>query len=108
MIYKHFYPRQPKSPQESPAKGKLEIRYVPGMRIVECVLPWSEIPHVKELRDASRWVKFSFRVNHDTRGPDVELPRGRSAAEDLSPSFHPNWVPHWPSELEFGFEQAGR
>ncbi len=104
MTYKHFYPRQPKSAQEGPAQGKLEIRYVPGTRIVECALPWSEIPHVKKLRDAGKTVKFSFRVNHETRGPDMELSRGRSAAEGLSPSFHPNWAPHWPNELEFGFE----
>ena len=104
MTYKHFYPRQPKSEREGPAKGKLKIRYEPGTRIVECALPWSEIPHVKQLRDAGEIVKFSFRVNHQTRGPDMELPIGRSAAEGLSPSFHPNWAPHWPNELEFGFE----
>ncbi len=104
MTFKHFYPRQPKSPQEGPAKGKLEIRYDSGTRVVECALPWSEIPHVKQLRDAGECVKFSFRVNHENRGPDMELARGRSAAEGLSPSFHPNWVPHWPNELEFGFE----
>ena len=104
MTYKHFYPRQPKSPDEGPARGKLEIRYDSGTRIVECALPWSEIPHVKKLRDSGKCVKFSFRVNHENRGPDMELPRGRSAAEGLSPSFHPNWVPHWPNELEFGFE----
>lgn len=104
MTYKHFYPRQPKSAKEGPAQGKLEIRYVPGTRIVECALPWSEIPHVKALRDGGQTVKFSFRVNHETRGPDMELSRGRSAAEGLSPSFHPNWVPQWPNELEFGFE----
>ena len=107
MTYKHFYPRQPKSPQEGPAQGKLEIRYEPGTRIVECALPWSEIPHVKQLRDAGKPVKFSFRVNHDRRGPEMELPVGRSAAEGLSPSFHPNWAPHWPNELAFGFEGNG-
>ncbi len=104
MTYKHFYPRQPASPKEGPAQGKLEVRYAAGTRIVECALPWSEIPHVKQLRDAGRCVKFSFRVNHETRGPDMELARGRSAAEGLSPSFHPNWVAHWPNELEFRFE----
>ncbi|MFO7904165.1 MAG: hypothetical protein ACQESR_11825 [Planctomycetota bacterium] len=104
MTYKHFYPRQPKSPREGPAEGKLEVRYVSGTRIVECALPWSEIPHVKKLRDAGDRVKFSFRVNHETRGPAMELPRGRSAAEGISPSFHPNWVSHWPNELEFAFE----
>jgi hypothetical protein len=104
MTYKHFYPRQPKSRKEGPAKGRLEVRYKTGTRIVECALPWSEIPHVKQLRDAGRTAKFTFRVNHETRGPVMELPRGRSAAEGLSPSFHPNWSPHWPNELEFGFE----
>ncbi len=104
MTFKHFYPRQPKSPNEGPAGGKLEVRYVEGTRIVECALPWSEIPHVRQLRDAGKCVKFSFRVNHQNRGPEMELPRGRSVAEGLSPSFHPNWVPHWPNELEFGFE----
>jgi hypothetical protein len=104
MTYKHFYPRQPKSPNEGPAKGKLEIRYESGTRIVECALPWCEIPHVKKIRDSGKCVKFSFRVNRENRGPEMELPRGRSAAEGLSPSFHPNWVPHWPNELEFGFE----
>ena len=104
MTYKHFYPRQPKSPGEGPAKGQLQIRYEPGTRIVECALPWSEIPHVKSLRDAGKTVKFSFRVNHEKGGPQMELPVGRSAAEGLSPSFHPNWVPHWPNELEFAFQ----
>ncbi len=104
MTYKHFYPRQPKSKGEGPAEGKLEVRYEPGTRIVECALPWSEIPHVRQLRDAGEPVKFSFRVNHGSRGPVMELPQGRSAAEGLSPSFHPNWTPHWPNELEFQFE----
>jgi hypothetical protein len=104
MTYKHFYPRQPKSEGEGPADGKLEIRYEPGTRVVECAIPWSEIPHVKQLRDGGQPVKFSFRVNHQERGAEMELPVGRSAAEGLSPSFHPNWAPHWPNELAFGFE----
>jgi hypothetical protein len=105
MVYKHFYPRQPKHPFEGAAEGHLEIAHRKGTRIVECALPWSEIPQVKELRDAGRTVKFSFRVNHKTRGPDMELARGRSAAEGVSVSFHPNWSPHWPNELEFGFQR---
>lgn len=105
MTYKHFYPRQPKDPEEGPADGALEIRYEKGTRIVECALDWDEIPEVKALRDAGRPVKFSFRVNHAARGPAMELARHRSAAEGISPSFHPNWVPHWPNELEFGFER---
>ncbi len=105
MVYKHFYPRQPKHLFEDAAEGHLEIAHREGTRIVECALPWSEIPHVKKLRDAGRPVKFSFRVNHNARGPDMELARGRSAAEGVSVSFHPNWSPHWPNELEFGFQR---
>jgi hypothetical protein len=38
------------------------------------------------------------------RGPDMELRRGRTAAEILSPNFHPSWAPQWPREFDFGFE----
>jgi hypothetical protein len=105
MPYKHFFPRQPKHPQEGPVKnGRLAVRYEGGWRLVECALPWSEIPHVKQLRDAGRPVKFSFRVNHETRRPDLDLALGRSAAEGISHAFHPNWVRSGPNELAFGWE----
>ena len=80
------------------------IRQAGDTRIVECALPWSEIPAVKKLCDARRPVKFSFRVNHGNRGPDMELARDRSPAEGVSTSFHPDWVRSSPNELEFGWE----
>ncbi len=106
MPFKHFYPRQPKHPLEGAVEnGKLEVRYSDGMRIVECALPWSDIPHVKKRLDAGQTVKFSFHVNHGGRGPDMELAMNRSAAEGISNAFHPNWSRSWPNEIEFGFEK---
>ncbi|MFW6107074.1 MAG: hypothetical protein ACOC8A_00135 [bacterium] len=106
MPRKHFYPRQPEHSLEGAVKAaKLVVTYRKGTRIVECAIPWSEIPRVKALRDAGQTVKFSFRVNHDTRGPIMELARDRSACEGLSNSFHPDWSQHWPNELEFAFER---
>ena len=72
---------------------------------MECAIPWSEIPHVKALRDAGKTVKFGFRVNHERRGPDMELAMDRGAAEGISHAFHPNWSRSWPNEIEFGFER---
>jgi len=106
MPRKHFYPRQPKHPKEGAVEGgKLVVTYAEDTRIVECAIPWAEIPHVRALRDAGKTVKFSFRVNHDGRGPVMELARDRSAAEGLSNAFHPDWSQHWPNELEFAFER---
>jgi hypothetical protein len=105
MPFKHFFPRQPKHALEGAVhEGRLAVRYEGGWRIVECAIPWKEIPHVKALRDAGQTVKFNFRVNHSTRGADLTLSTQRSAAEGLSHSFHPNWIRQWPNELEFGFE----
>ena len=106
MPRKHFYPRQPKHPLEGAVEdAQLEIRHEGRTRIVECALPWSEIPHVHDLMRRGEPVKFSFRVNHDTGGPDMELARDRGAAEGLSNSFHPDWARSWPNELAFGWER---
>jgi hypothetical protein len=75
-----------------------------GTRRLECFLPWSEIPHVRRLRDEGRTVKFSFRVN-DGGGAGFELAAGRSVSKLNFPAFHVDWVPHWANELEFGFER---
>lgn len=106
MPYKHFFPRQPAHPLEGPVKqGRLAVRYEAGWRIIECAIPWSELPHVKALREAGRTVKFNFKVNHQARAADLTLSMNRSAAEGISHSFHPNWIRQWPNEIEFGFER---
>ena len=106
MPYKHFFPRQPKHPLEGAVTmGQLVIRYDAGWRIVECAIPWSEIPHVKTRRDAGGTVKFNFKINDNMPGPDLMLSMNRSAAEGISHSFHPNWIRQWPNEIEFGFEK---
>ncbi|MDP6502793.1 MAG: hypothetical protein QF886_04225 [Planctomycetota bacterium] len=57
--------------------------------------------------ETGKTVKFSFRVNHDTRSPDIVLAKGRSVSKINSQSFHPDWRRHWANELEFAFEKEG-
>ena len=105
MPSKHFYPRQPPSPLDGPVTGgKLVMTRDATTRIVECSLPWSELPDVKKRLDAGLPIKFSFRVN-DNKGEGImELSRGRSVAK-RNGSFHVDWVEHWANELEFGWEK---
>ncbi len=108
MPQKHFYPRQPKSPGDGPARGgKLVMTRDATTRIVECSIPWSEMPDVKKRLDAGRPVKFSFRVNDNKGEGTMELSRGRSVAE-RNGSFHVDWLEHWANELEFGWEKPGQ
>jgi len=103
MPHKHFYPRQPKSPADGPVKdGKLVVIHEGSTRIVECALPWSEIPEVKKRLDAGQPIKFSFRVNDDAGVGCMELSKGRSVAK-RNGSFTADWVEHWANELEFGW-----
>jgi len=103
MPPKHFYPRQPRSPFDGPvAGGKLVMTRDATTRVVECSIPWSEMPAVKECLDAGRPVKFSFRVNDDKGVGTRELSRGRSVA-GRNGSFHVDWLEHWANELEFGW-----
>jgi hypothetical protein len=74
-------------------------------RIVELALPGSEIPHVRQRADAGETVKFSFRVDHNRRGPTMELAAGRSVSKPNNQAFHPDWAEHWANELEFAFEK---
>jgi len=106
MPDKHFYPRQPKSAIEGPARGKLVIRNEAGMRVYECALPWAEIPGVKRRLDARQTVKFSFRVNDEAGVGCMELARWRSVSRRSYPAFKVDWIEHWANELEFGFEGA--
>lgn len=101
---KHFYPRQPKHELEGPVtNGKLVIRHEGNTRIVECALPWSEIPHVKKLRDAGKPVKFSCRINDDAGRSCMELARERSVSKQNN-AFKVDWEEHWANEVEFNWE----
>lgn len=102
MMRKHFFPRQPKAPLDGgPVKG--EAKLVVKDNIVECAIPWSELPEVKARRDAGQTVKFSFRVNNG--GSAFELAAGRSVSKDNPLTFHNDWSTHWANEVEFGFER---
>jgi len=103
---KHFYPRQPKSPLDGPvAGGKLAITRDGNTRIVECAIPWSEIPEVKRKRDAGETVKFTFRVNDNAGLSCLELARDRSVSKRNSATFRNDWDAHWANEVEFGWER---
>ena len=98
-------PCEPKSPYDGPVKsGKLVINRDEGTRIVECAIPWSEIPDVKKRLDSGQTIKFSFRTNDNADTGCMELSRGRSVAK-RNGSFHVDWVEHWANELEFAFEK---
>ena len=105
MPHKHFYPRQARSPLDGPAKGgRLVVLHEGNTRIVECSLPWAEIPDVKKKLDAGETIKFSFRVNDNAGLGCMELSKGRSVAQ-RNGSFMVDWTEHWANELEFDFEK---
>ena len=105
MPPKQHYPRQPKCPLDGAVKdGTLVFRQDGGTRIVECALPWSEIPGVKARLDAGQTIKFSYRVNNHAGGPCMELSRARSVAK-RNGAFQVDWVEHWANEVEFAFEK---
>jgi len=102
MMRKHFFPRQPKAPLDGgPVKG--DAKLVVKDNVVECAIPWSELPEVKARVDAGQTVKFSFRVNNG--GTAFELAAERSVSKDNPLSFHNDWSTHWANEVEFGFER---
>jgi hypothetical protein len=103
MPWKHFYPRQPKSPLDGPVTdGKLMIVQDGNTRIVEAAIPWSEIPEVRARKDAGEPIKFSFRVNDNAGVGCMELARGRSVAKHGG-AFHVDWTEHWENQIEFGW-----
>jgi hypothetical protein len=103
MMRKHFFPRQPRAPVDGgPVKG--EAKLVVKDNIVECAIPWSELPEVKARRDAGKPVKFSFRVNNG--GGAFELAAGRSVSKENPLTFHNDWSTHWANEVEFGWEPS--
>jgi hypothetical protein len=102
MMRKHFFPRQPRAAVDGgPVKG--DAKLVVKDNVVECAIPWSEMPEVKRHVDAGQTVRFSFRVNNG--GSAFELAAGRSVSKDNCFAFHNDWSTHWANELEFGFEK---
>ncbi len=103
---KHYYPRQPKASKDGgPVEGgKLVMRRDGNTRIVECAIPWSEIPDVKKRLDADQPIKFTFRVN-DNKGPSYELNTDRSVSKVVNYSLHNLWATSWATETEFAFEK---
>lgn len=102
MMRKHFFPRQPQAPLDGgPVKG--DAKLVVKDNVLECAIPWSQLPEVKARRDAGQTVKFSFRVNNG--GSAFELAAGRSVSKDNPLTFHNDWSTHWANEIEFGFER---
>jgi hypothetical protein len=102
MMRKHFFPRQLKAPIDGgPVKG--DAKLVATDNLLECAIPWGELPEVKARLDEGKTVKFSFRVNNG--GSAFELAAGRSVSKDNCFAFHNDWSTHWANELEFGFEK---
>jgi len=101
---KHFYPRQPKAEIDGGpvTDGKLVVVQDGNNRIVECALPWSEIPDVKVAKDAGQMIKFTFRVT-DNSGPTYEMASGRSVSKWNPLTFHAYWESHWSNDIAFGF-----
>lgn len=84
--------------------AKLLITRTPSMRIVECGIPWTEIPEVKARLVANQPIKFCFRVNDNSGLACMELSRNRSVAK-RNPSFRDDWEEHWANEVQFAFEK---
>lgn len=105
MPYKHFFPRQPKSPVDGgPVDGKLAMRREGNTRIVEAAIPWTEIPGVQQLMVDSKPLRFSCRIN-DNKAPSYELAGRRSVSKHMIYAFHDAWTWGWANEVEYAFEK---
>ena len=89
---KHFNPHEPKAEKDGGPvdTGKLVYTQDADQRVVECALPWAEIPDVKAALDAGNTIKFSFRVTDD-KGPSYELAANRSISKWNNLAFHNYW-----------------
>jgi len=107
MTRKHFYPRQPKAPQDGGAvrDGQLIIWRDETTRYVEASIPWSCMPEVKQKLLVGQPVKVSVRVNHNV-GEAMELAAGRSVSKTNFWTFHNDWTTHWANEVQFVLEPA--
>ena len=106
---KHYYPREPKVPAPGKdggpvADGQLVIKRDGNLRLVECALPWSELPEVKKKLDAGEPIKFTFRVS-ENNGPKYELNEDRSVSKADTYALHNYWQTSWAVETEFAVEK---
>ncbi len=105
MPPKRFYPRQPASPADGAVPGaKLVTSHVGATRIVECAIPWAELPEVHAAMVAGTPVRFTFRVNDDAGVGCMELARERSVSR-RGRAFHADWIEHWENQVEFGWQK---
>jgi len=105
IAHKHFYPRQPAGPGDGPVPGaRLVVRHTGATRVVECSIPWDEMPEVRDAMRAGRPVKFTCRVNDSAGVGCMELARGRSASK-RGVALYPDWMEHWENQLEFGWAE---
>ncbi len=105
MVRKHFYPRQPKAPNDGGTvkDGKLVIWRDDTTRYVEAAIAWTHMPEARDALFAVRTVKLSVRVNHN-KGDTMELAAGRSVSKVKFWAFHNDWATHWANEVEFVLE----
>jgi len=105
MPRKHYFPREPKSPIDMGpvANGQLAIRQEGNTRLVECAIPWEEIPAVRQALDAGRPIKFAVRYCDD-QGAIYYSSEKRSVARRNYLAFHgyEDWA-NWSNDVEFAF-----
>ncbi len=98
---KTFYPREPRSPIDGgPVGGKAKLVFKGN--VLECAIPWTEMPEVHAALAEGKTIKFTLRSNEDGV---VELAAGRSVSKANPLTFHQDWKVHWANELEFGVEK---
>ena len=105
---KHYYPRQPKAAIDGGpvANAQLVVRREGNTRIVECAIPWAEMPETRKRLAAGEPIRFTFRVNdNDPATGGYELAEDRSVSKLDNYSLHDYWLSHWANEVEFGFEK---
>lgn len=104
MPFKHFYPRPPKNGSRKARQReswRSDIVKEHGSSSAPC--PGGRYPMSNSYGIAAKRLN-SASVSTTANVVRIWKSCGRSAAEGLSTSFHPTWVPHWPNELEFRFE----
>ena len=105
LPHKHFFDHSPKAAAEGAVKGELKITNDGKVRIVECSIPWTEMPLVKASLDAGTPTKITFRINDSAGVGTLELPRDRSVSRLNAKALKPDWTVHWANEIEFGWEK---